>query len=487
MYHFTLLFQFGKGSILKQTIFFFSLIILIALSACKNTDPAPLPTATPPATPPPIAGATDTPVPPTPPPPTATAAPTPTPAAVSFRAVGIIGRLDSLNPLLDLNPALAKISPLLYPSLNRREAGTRLPQPFAAELPAIAADNLTLTFTLKLTDITPADVKASIGTAILPELDDVRAVETVDARTVRITLTEPNCTAVDTLETMPILRRTQVSTDTPAGFAWDAASQTLKLSPGKPTLRFFPDSTAAQSALAAGEIDAIEPPSLIEPMPRLIFAPFNNLQPPFDDPAVRRALSLAVDRVSLAQNYFDGTPAASILPAEGENTPPAFDPDAARNALDAAGITDRDGDGWRELPGESQAWQVSIEVDVNREDLQPIAFWLAEYYRRIGVLARVETMPFSTLIDDLLTRDYQVAVYDWRVDVSAVRARWHSAAIDAEFGENITGYRNPQVDTLIDALDTVPGCDVSARAKILRDIARILADDHPGDFLGFSF
>jgi len=112
-----------------------------------------------------------------------------------------------------------------------------------------------------------------------------------------------------------------------------------------------------------------------------------------------------------------------------------------------------------------------------------VAFWLAEYYRQIGVRARVETMPFSTLIDDLLTRDYQVAVYDWRVDVSAVRARWHSDSIDAEFGQNITGYRNPQVDALIDALDTVPRCDVSARAEIMQQINQLLADDRPADFL----
>lgn len=477
---------------MKKTTLFFSLILLITLSACKNTDPTLMPTAPSPATPTAVvAAATDTPALPAPLPTATTAAPTPTPRTFSFRTVGIIGRLDTLNPLLDLNPALAKISPLLYPSLNRRNAGTGLPQPFAAELPTIAVDNLTLTFTLKLTDITPADVQASIETAILPELDDVRTVEIVNSRTVRITLTEPNCTTVDALSTLPLLPQTQIEGDNPTGVMWDTASQTLTLldtsGAATLTLRFFPNSTAAQAALSTGEIDAIEAPSLITPTPRLIFAPFNNLQPPFDDPAVRRALSLAVDRASLAQNYFGGTVATSILPANGENTAPAFDPNAARHALDAAGITDRDGDGWRELPGESQAWQVSIEMDVNREDLQPVAFWLAEYYRRIGVLARVETISFSFLIDDLLTRDYQMAIYDWRVDVSAVRARWHSNSIDAEFGQNITGYRNLQMDTLIDALDTVPGCDASARAKILRDIARILADDRPGDFLSFIF
>lgn len=471
---------------MKTIFIFWALIITMVLTACQNTVPVPTVapgTATPPA-PTATATATATAAPsPTPIPP----APTSTPPGVSFGAVGIIGQIDSLNPLLDLNPALAKISPLLYPSLNRVEPETARPQPFAAGLPTVSADNLTVTFTLKLTSIIPADVKTSIETAVWPELADVRTVAIADARTVRITFTEPNCTAVDALARLPILPAAQANAKNPGGFAWDADAQTLKLPPGSPTVRFFADTAAAQSALDTGEIDAIEPPALIVPTPRLVFAPFNNLQPPFDNPAVRRALSLAVDRESLTQNYFDGNIALSAFPATGEISPLPFDPDAAQTALDAAGISDRDGDGWRELPGESQPWKVSIEVDVNREDLQPLAFWLAEYYRQIGVQARANMVPFSSVVDDLLTHDFQMAVYDWPVDDSAVRARWHSESIDAEFGENITGYRNPDVDVLIDSLDTVPHCDISTRAEIMRQINQLLADDRPADFLGFGF
>ncbi len=429
----------------------FSLIAIIILVACQNTDPPFTPTAVPSTVTPRPATATPAPLPML----TATVAPSPTSAPPTPQSVGSIGRVEALNPLLDLNPALAKISPLLYPSL----------QP-AAEIFTVSTDNLTLTATLRLTDITPIDVKASIETAILPELADVRTVETVGGNTVRVTFTEPNCTAVDALAQLPILPHAQVGADNPTGFAWNVVSQTLTL-PAARTIHFFADEKAAQSALDAGEIDTIRR------TPRLIFAPFNNLQPPFDDPAVRRALSLAVDRETLVSKFIGGEPAFFV----------PFNPDGARAALDAAGITDRDGDGWRELPGESQPWQVSIEVDVNREDLQPVAFWLAEYYREIGVQARANMVPFSAVVDDLLTHDYQVAVYEWRVDVSAVRARWHSTEIDAELGQNITGYNNPQVDALIDSLDSVPRCDAAARVEILRQINQLLADDRPADFL----
>ncbi len=452
---------------MKTLILIFSFITITALSGCQNTKPAP--TAIPPSATPLAATATATLTP--------TPTVTPTPPAVSFRAVGIIGQIDSLNPLLNLNRTLAKISPLLYPALNRVEPESARFEPFAAEPVTVSADNLTLTATLRLTTVTPADVQASIESAVLPELTAVRTVEITDDHTLRVTFTEPNCTAVDTLARLPILPAARVNAENPGNFVWDAAAQTLKLPAGKPTLHFFADSAAAQTALAAGEIDAIEPPELIPPTPRLVFAPFNNMQKPFDDPAVRHALSLAVDRESLTAEYLGGKPAFPV----------PFDPAAARKTLDAAGISDRDGDGWRELPGESSPWQVSIEVDVNREDLQPVAFWLAAYYRQIGVQARAEMVPFSTLIDDLLTGDYQIAVYDWQVDNSAVRARWHSAAIGAEFGENITGYSNPQVDALIDSLNTVPHCDPAARAEILRQINQLLADDRPADFLAMSY
>jgi peptide/nickel transport system substrate-binding protein len=75
---------------------------------------------------------------------------------------------------------------------------------------------------------------------------------------------------------------------------------------------------------------------------------FNTTRPPFDDPRVRRALSLAIDRRRLVQAAVAGygTPAASAVPPGLPFAPvdtPVVNRQAARALLDAAG--------WRVVPG----------------------------------------------------------------------------------------------------------------------------------------
>ncbi len=466
----------------SHLIIFAILLAPILLTACRTeavkATPPNLPTAAP------VAQATATVAP------SATLAPTKTPAPTVNPApplsLGIVGHVNTLNPLLDLNPALAAISPLIFPSLNQLDAETALSQPYAAELPVIAADNLTLTYTLRLTNITPADVKASIETAIQPELTDIRSVEIVDENSVRVSLTEPSCALIDALGQLPILPQSEVTADTPTELSWSANSQRLTVATvvGSQiqSVYFFDDSVSAQKALDSNLVDRIITP------PSLHFIAFNNQQPPFDNAKLRNALSLAIDSEALVANFI-GQTYSKPLPASVELIAPLpFNPTAARAELDALGISDRDGDGWRELPDGGSAWDVAVAVDVNREDLQAVAFWVAQYYREVGIKARVELLPFSTLIDDLLTRDYQTAVYDWRVgDTSDLRMRWHTDGIDAELGQNIAGYSNSDVDALIDSLDTVPHCEITERMKIMQSINAQLTLDRPVYFLwGFD-
>lgn len=467
------------------------LIFIIFLTACRAEKVDVPPTLTVDTPTPPAKIAAPTPLAPTSTP--APIAPIATPAP--HLSLGIVGHVDSLNPLLNLNPALAAISPLMFPSLNQLEVETSRPQPYAAKLPVIAADNLTLTYTLRLTNITVTDVKASIETAIQPELDDIRKVEIVDENQVRISLTEPNCALINALGQLPILPQSQVTADTPTGLlpytmqAWGVDSQTLGLvatqnnaPAAQITVQFFDDMASAQESLAAKLLDKIIKP------PSLQFIAFNNQRPPFDDAKLRHALSLAIDSEMLVSNFIGKTFSKPMRETVELVTPLPFNPDAARTELDALGITDRDGDGWRELPDSDSAWDVAVAVDVNREDLQAIAFWVAQYYRDVGIKARVELLPFSTLIDDLLTRDYQTAVYNWQIgNPSNLKMRWHTDGIDAEVGQNIAGYSNSDVDALIDSLDTVPHCDTSARAKIIREINQFLTDERPVSFFwGFD-
>ncbi len=97
------------------------------------------------------------------------------------------------------------------------------------------------------------------------------------------------------------------------------------------------DTESALAAYRAGELDAVTNTS-VEPLAVKLLAPYddfrratfgaltyyeyNTTRPPFDDPRVRRALALAVDRARLSTDTLEGAtePAEKFLPPTAANT-----------------------------------------------------------------------------------------------------------------------------------------------------------------------
>ncbi len=119
---------------------------------------------------------------------------------------------------------------------------------------------------------------------------------------------------------------------------------------------------AAQEALKAGQCDIIPYPipgdvASLREDPNLVvtetagenvgFIAFNTQQPPFDNPKVRQALDLAVNREAILEGVYSGQAvlARNPLPASSwasdpSNEVPAYDPEAAKAMLAEAGVTD---------------------------------------------------------------------------------------------------------------------------------------------------
>lgn len=520
----------GKGSILPAGGLLMVALLVVACQpqAIRPTPRLPLlPGATPTvvSTATPVAWPTVTPRPH----PSATAANRPAPTAAPTKmtpaghvTIGLVGRADTLNPLLSLNPALNLLGPMLYPSLLKTNPQTGAFQPGLADMPRIAADGLTVTYTLRAGNISPADVQAGIEATIRPELDDVRRVATDPAAgQVIVTLTQPNCALLDALAQLPVLPQTDVSADAPATttgpFAiedWDAKAGRLRLTAnpeaatGLPRLktidiRFFPTEKAAIQALEAGELDILPLRQSLDPAPAgftalsvpgtaLTFIGFNNRDSVLRQAPVRQALTLALNRPRIEQfPAGQGQPATGFLPAGhwaavAPAAAPEYNPTAAAAMLTEAGLFDRDGDGRRDTP-DGQRWEVSIRADERRPIETTLAFEAAESYRQVGVYARAELVPFETLADDLLTHDYQVAVYTLPLPVTFdYRAWWHSDWVEADFGLNLTAYSRPAVDARLAEANRVPACAAPERKELYGQIQAQLATDAPADFVLFA-
>lgn len=139
---------------------------------------------------------------------------------------------------------------------------------------------------------------------------------------------------------------------------------------------------------------------------------FDTTRPPFDDPRVRLAFSLALDRerlVPLAEGA--GAEAASSLvpPAiwpDGFSPQLKTDPDRARALLDEAGYADASDLG-------------TIVVNGNGLYVDPaVAVWRAE----LGAEIEIETMDFASFLDMLDSRPPQLFTINWIADYASPHA-----------------------------------------------------------------
>jgi peptide/nickel transport system substrate-binding protein len=206
-------------------------------------------------------------------------------------------------------------------------------------------------------------------------------------------------------------------------------------------------------------------------------------------PEVREALLLALDRDAILAEVLDGDGqlmASSLLPnhwaANDSLSSPDYDPDAARDLLAKAGLRDIDGDGWLDRRGERL--ELGIRLNGKNPLHQDLGWLVSSYYRDLGLFARAESVPIDSVVDDLFTHDFTLALFSWPLLPDPdQRLFWKSTENEEGIGLNFTSYNNPQVDELLDEAIAIPGCQSQNRAEIYSEAQSLLAQDRPVDFL----
>jgi peptide/nickel transport system substrate-binding protein len=257
-------------------------------------------------------------------------------------------------------------------------------------------------------------------------------------------------------------------------------------------------------ALSEGQLDAVGPlqaPLLFTPTTMLVDLSYPsaritylaaNFSPRNEEPLeseVRQALAQALDRQAILAELLGGDGQllpGSLLPdhwAAGDDlAAPEYDPEAARALLAQAGLRDSDGDGWLDREGR----RLELGIRTNGDNLlhQQLAWLASSYYRKLGLFARAEGVPFDSLVDDLFTHDFRLAIFSWPVLVDPdQRLYWHSQEETEGVGLNFTSYSNPSLDNLLERGVSIPGCRPEARAQVYNQVQEILAQDRPVDFL----
>ena len=257
------------------------------------------------------------------------------------------------------------------------------------------------------------------------------------------------------------------------------------------------DPNALVTRLASGEIDAAEllsseqfrtlsgrPEFSARVMPAFDYAFLQfNLRDPkqrnkphrlFADIAMRRALTMGLDRATLVRSQFDTLAAVGVGPmtraqplADKALAPVPYDPAAAARTLDSLGWKLAAGKTVRERDGQSLEFTV-IVPNVSRNRMGMV-IRVQEALRTLGMQLNVDALDPNTFVSRLQKRDFDMAFNGTRAEVSiaGLRPYWTVAgAANTPMGRNFGSYENPVFDAHLDSALTAHGMtDALAHAK----------------------
>jgi peptide/nickel transport system substrate-binding protein len=270
-------------------------------------------------------------------------------------------------------------------------------------------------------------------------------------------------------------------------------------------LRMFSNDDALVAALKAGEIDSIEelPPTSIKTLENADFSvtkvpgvdqtdfiinssPNKKSHPELQNPKVRQAFDLAIDRQRVVDVVFLGAakPGATIIPeATGQwfnsNVQPTpFSPGESNRILDELGYK-KGGDGIRVANGQKMAYEVITPTDLHSANrtfqiLQPD-------FRKIGVQLTQKALDSTAAFDAMTAPDgkyanFDIALWDW-VGLMDPDFMLSVVTCDQWSGWNDSGYCDKKYDAMYSKQQLTP--DQAQRKDLVWKMQSYLAEKKP--------
>lgn len=275
---------------------------------------------------------------------------------------------------------------------------------------------------------------------------------------------------------------------------WNADAVTVN------SLKFalMEDTNAFYNAFKTGELDMIkEPPTeevpnlkgtdefFMDPIMGTYYIDFNNLKAPFDNPDVRMALSLAIDREYVASVVMQGTysPATNFVgPGISDAEPGSFFEDVTRqnNGGDYFDVSNHDADlakakellaaaGYPEGKGLPVLEYMTNDAGYHK----PVAEYLQSCWKELGVTMDIKILEWSTFTPTRRKGDYQIArdgwVYDYD-DPSNMLNLFNSIS-----GNNSAKYNNPEMDKLLNEANST--ADLAVHYQKLHEAENLLLEE----------
>lgn len=459
-------------------------------------------------------------------------------ALVVAEAAAVIG----LDPVRVTDSESIEVGELLFEGLVRWKPGTTDITPGLATSWKVSDDGLTWRFELQHavrfhdgTSLDAAAVKFSFERLIVPAhpnflrgedgaywrslLKDVTRVDVVDPYTVAIHTARPYSPLLGDLAMFPIVSPAAVRqwgdafSHHPVGtgpFAfesWTPGEQVIVHRFdgywGKPAgldriaFRVVVDARQRLVALESGSVDiakAILPDEqpFVELHPELVlkstpgndvsYLAFNTQHPPFDDPRVRRAASLAINKEPIVKLAYQGRAIAaeSVLPPTqwGFHKPAVhygYDVAAARKLL-AEAIADHRFDPERTY----KLYSLSTPRPYLSQP-ERVARYLQVALGQVGIKTELVLQPYSEHKRAVEAGEHDLAVFGWVGDTgdpdNFLYVLFHSDNAQVGAAQNIAFYRDAGVDKLLN--DAQAASDEPTRSGLYAAVQDRIASDAP--------
>jgi oligopeptide transport system substrate-binding protein len=257
---------------------------------------------------------------------------------------------------------------------------------------------------------------------------------------------------------------------------WDAANVKLN------GLRFIPAENyyTETRGFLAGQLHTTYqlPPPLVEKIaqecPQYLhqepylatdFIRVNVTRPKLDNPKVRMAMSLAIDRKLLCDNVLQGnTPCGTICPNLGDYKPDqivSFDPERAKALLAEAGYKDGQG-----LP----RFKLLMSSTGSRGTVEAIQ---AMWRDTLGINIDLQPKDWGAYVSAQQKLDYDIALAAWTgdyLDPSTFLLMWTK-----DNGNNNTGWSNPEYERMLS--EAAQQADPAQRLAIFKKAERMFIED----------
>lgn len=208
----------------------------------------------------------------------------------------------------------------------------------------------------------------------------------------------------------------------------------------------------------------------------------------FADRALRRALTLAVDRDALVRSAFDSLALPGLGPfvrsmptVTGAIREIPYDPAAAARALDSLGWHAAPGTGLRSRQG--TPLRFSILTPSSSKDRARLAVLLQSQLRSVGVDVQIHSVDNGVYMRELGSHAFDAALVAWLPDPdpSTVLGSWGSASAAEKGSSNFARYASATFDREIDSAMHATSL---AAARPLYDAAyQTIVDDAPAIWL----